>query len=157
MPALLIVRVDGVPGPKGSVNAFCVRCAKKRLPPAVVIKEQSEVGAAFRKAIARELRNHPMQMITMPVKTRATFFIHRQRMVRAGVTSSQWVPSHRTIVPIHHGSGDVEKHTRTLHDALQDAGVLADDCIVSDIDHRKRWADDANPPGMVFEIRETVL
>jgi Holliday junction resolvase RusA-like endonuclease len=98
-----------------------------------------------------------MQMITMPVKTRATFFIHRQRMVRAGVTSSQWVPSHRTIVPIHHGSGDVEKHTRTLHDALQDAGVLADDCIVSDIDHRKRWADDANPPGVVFEIRETVL
>jgi len=153
---LLIARVNGVPGPKGSVNAFCVRCAKKRLKPMVIVKEESEVGVLFRKVVAREARHIFVGSgtITGPVITRATFYIHRQKVVRAGVEIDRWVPSHESIVPVHHGSGDIEKHVRTIHDAFQDAGVLADDCQVSDLDVCKRWATAAHPPGVAIEISE---
>lgn len=157
MAALLLVRVDGVPGPKGSVSAFCVRCAKKRLKPAVVVKEQSDVGAAFRKVVARELRRHPIEMITGPIETRMTVYVHRQQIVKAGIVLAEWVPSHRTPVPVHHGSGDIEKHVRTIHDALKDAGSITDDALVSDLYARKRWATDEDPPGAVIEIREVKL
>lgn len=157
MSVLLIARVDGVPGPKGSVNAFCLRCAQRKLPQKVVIKEQSEVGALFRKVIVRELRHHPIERQTGPLKTTATFYIHRQRVVRSGVELERWVPSHETCVPVHHGSGDIEKHVRTVHDAMQDAGVLADDCQVSDLVAVKRWASDEHPPGLAIEISEVIL
>lgn len=154
MSVLLIARVDGVPGPKGSVNAFCLRCAQRKLPQKVVIKEQSEVGVLFRKVVARELRHHPIEMQTGPVKTTATFYIHRQRVVRAGVELDRWVPSNEPIVPIHHGSGDIEKHVRTVHDAMQDAGVFVEDCQVSDLNVCKRWATAAHPPGLAIVVSE---
>lgn len=154
MTVLLVARVDGVPGPKGSVNAFCLRCAQRKLPQKVVVKEQSDVGVLFRKVVTRELRRHPIEMQTGPVKTTATFYIHRQRVVRAGVELNKWVPSNASIVPIHHGSGDIEKHVRTVHDAMQDAGVFVEDCQVSDLDVRKRWATDAYPPGLAIVVSE---
>jgi Holliday junction resolvase RusA-like endonuclease len=154
---LLIASVEGVPGPKGSVNAFCVRCTKRRLPPAVVVKEQSDAGVLFRKVIARELRRHPLRAVETAIETRMTFYVHRQQIVRAGLSLAEWVPSHRSPVPIHRNSGDVEKHVRTVHDALMDAGVIQDDSQVSDLWARKRWADEINRPGLIIEIREVEL
>lgn len=153
MSTLLAV-IHGRPGPKGSVNAFCVRCARKRLPPAVVVKEQSEVGAAFRKAIVRALKGRTLPRFEgMAVETIATVYVERRRQVKAGVTLETFTPTSSTPLPIGHDSGDIEKHVRVLHDALQDAGVLADDCIVTDLHVRKRWADQDHPAGIEIEIR----
>ena len=158
MSNLLELFVKGIPGPKGSVNAFCVRCAKAKKPPAVIIKEQSEVGAAFRKTVAKTVKVHLVthrvnEIYTGDIETRLTFFIHRQRRVSAGVELDEWVPSHAGPRPTFRNSGDVEKHARTIHDALMDAGLILDDSQVWRTVSEKRWADVNNPPGVLLEVR----
>lgn len=153
----LSVRVDGTPGPKGSINAFCIRCGQRGFRQQIAIKEQSEVGVIFRKAIARYLRGamqrtEIMLLTGLPVETRLTVYIPRQRRVQAGRELDEWVPSHRTPYPMHQKSGDAEKHLRTLHDAMQDAGVIPDDCQVVRTSCEKRWADEEHPPGAEIEI-----
>lgn len=156
MSLLTLVRVDGIPGPKGSVNAFCLRCAKQRIPQSIVVKEQSEVGAAFRKTIAREIKHHlagRTEPFSGDIETRLTFFIHRQRRVKAGVELEEWVPSHAGPRPTFRKSGDVEKHARNVHDALMDAGLIEDDDQVWRTVVEKRWATEQDPPGVVVEVR----
>lgn len=151
---LVLAAVHGTPGPKGSLRAVCLRCARQRLASKVVMQEQSETGEKFRKIIARQLKVIAGQLaFTGPVETKLTFFIKRQRVVKAGVEQDQWVPSHAGPVPTHRNSGDVEKHVRTVHDALMDAGVLADDSQVWRVTAAKRWADEKNEPGAVIEVR----
>lgn len=159
MSLLLLTEVNGTPGPKGSVSAFCTRCARRNLRPAVAIKEDSKVGAGFRLAVARQLKAgsfHGMisdRPYTGPVETRLIFYIQRRRAVRGGVETDQWLPSHSGPYPTYQKSGDIEKHVRTVHDALMDAGVILDDSQVWRVVAEKRWADEKNEPGVVIEIR----
>lgn len=155
MNVLASARVDGRPGPKGSVNAFCIRCATRKLPQKVAVQEQSDVGALFRRVIKRELSRMPLPAAAAagPVETRFVFFIERRKVVRKGVETSVWIPSHSGPYPTHQQSGDVEKHIRTAHDALMDAGVILDDSQVWRTTAEKRWADADNPPGVVLEVR----
>jgi Holliday junction resolvase RusA-like endonuclease len=151
---LTVARVDGTPGPKGSLNGFCQRCAKFGYKQSVIMKEQSETGVKFRKVIARQLKVTRGQVAYAgPVETRLTFFIERQRKVKNGVELDEYVPTHQSPVPVHHGSGDVEKHTRVVHDALKDAGVLADDALVWRTVSEKVWADEEHAPGVLIEVR----
>lgn len=153
--ALVLARVDGTPGPKGSVVSFCQRCARFGYKQMIVTKEQSEVGVKFRKIIARQLKVTRGQVaFAGPVETRLTFFIKRRRKIKLGVELDEWVPTHQAPVPVHHGSGDVEKHVRVVHDALKDAGVLADDALVWRTTSEKVWATDEYPPGVMIEVRE---
>jgi Holliday junction resolvase RusA-like endonuclease len=153
----LSVRVLGTPGPKGSVNAFCVRCAQRRLKQQIVIKEESDNGIHFRKltkqALVKELQTLELQKgFCGGLETHLTVFIERRRQVRNGVETGQWVPSHESPWPIHQQSGDAEKHVRVLHDALQDAGVIANDSQVVRQISEKVWADETNPPGAQIEV-----
>lgn len=155
MTALVVARVDGTPGPKGSLNGFCQRCAKFGYKQMIVMKEQSEVGVRFRKLVARQLKVGQGQLaFAGPVQTNLTFWIKRQRKVKNGVELDEWVPTHQSPVPVHHGSGDVEKHVRVIHDALKDAGVLADDALVWRTVAEKLWADEEHAPGVMIEVRE---
>ena len=151
--AVLSLAVEGVPGPKGSVNAFCVRCAKRGLPQSIVVKEQSDTGVAFRRRIAMALRSAsvPNHIWEGAVETRLTVFIARRIQIKNGKPTGEPVPSHRTPAPRHQQSGDAEKHVRVLHDALQDAGIIADDCQVIRQSSEKRWAD-GREPGIEFEV-----
>jgi Holliday junction resolvase RusA-like endonuclease len=158
MSLLALVRVDGIPGPKGSLNAFCPTCARKKLPQRVVVKEQSDVGVTFRRAVSRQVKKLLVQdrvneIYAGDIETRLIFFIHRQKRVKAGVELEEWVPSHSGPRPTFQKSGDVEKHARTVHDALMDAGLIVDDSQVWRTTAEKRWADAANPPGCVVEVR----
>lgn len=151
----LSVRVLGIPGPKGSVNAFCLRCAQRGVPQKIVVKEQSDNGVAFRKLIARELRlirEVPNHIWEGPLETHLAVYIPRQAQIKAGSPTGEWVPSHRSAYPMHQKSGDAEKHVRVLHDALQDAGIIADDCQVIRQSSEKLWADETHPPGAEFTI-----
>lgn len=156
MTLLALAHVEGIPGPKGSLNGFCPTCAKRGLPQRVVMKEQSEVGVRFRKVVARWLnRAAAPERIAYcgPVETRLIFFIPRQMAVKNGVEQGSSVPSHDIPMPTHRNSGDVEKHVRTVHDALMDANVIKDDSQVWRIVAEKRWADAENPPGVVIEVK----
>ena len=155
MSSLVLARVNGIPGPKGSVVSFCQRCARFNYKQMIVTKEQSEVGVKFRKVVARQLKvTRGQTAFAGPVETRLTFYIERKRSVAKGPGFGQWVPSHQTPVPVHHGSGDVEKHVRVIHDALKDAGVLADDALVWRTVSEKLWADEKHPTGVMIEVRE---
>lgn len=162
MSLIISVRVDGAPGPKGSLNAFCTTCARLKRPQKIVIKEDSEVGVQFRKLIKRAvsvLRHKPelRETVTGAVETVVTFYIERRKVIKNGVETDEWWPSHSGPLPIHQQSGDTEKHVRTLHDALQDAGLFLNDSQVTDVRARKRWADADNPPGAVIEVHEVIL
>jgi len=151
------VSIPGRPGPKGSLNPFCIRCAQKRLPQKIGVKEDSTVGAAFRKVIARAVKALSPVTRTEATQTVVTIYIERQKQVRGGVELETYVPSSMTPIPIAHQHGDIEKHVRTLHDALQDAGLLADDCVVSDLVARRRWATPEHPAGIEIEISDARL
>lgn len=156
MSLLLLAEVNGAPGPKGSVSAFCTRCAAKGLRSAVVVKEESEVGTRFRGAVVRQLKADPITWVRPyagPVETRLIFYIQRRRAVRGGVETDEWLPSHSGPYPTYQKSGDIEKHVRTVHDALMDAGVILDDSQVWRVVAEKRWADEVNKPGVVIEVR----
>ena len=153
----LLAAIAGRPGPKGSLVPICLRCAKRKLPQQTILKEQSEVGMAFRKAIARYLKGHGRQPFMGATETIVTVYIERQHMVKGGVKLEGYVPSSSTPRPIHRNSGDIEKHVRVLHDALQDVHLLADDSIVTDLIARKRWADEEHPAGIEIEIRDAQL
>src|SRR4051812_24329181 len=117
MSDLLTVRVHGIPGPKGSLSAFCPTCARKGLPQKVQIREQSDVGISFRKAVkltvVRNLIDPLAAPYPGPIETHLIFFIHRQKRVKAGVELNEYVPSHAGPRPTFRNSGDVEKHART--------------------------------------------
>jgi len=157
MTLLALAHVEGIPGPKGSLNGFCPTCARRGLPQRVVMKEQSEVGVKFRKTVARQLRDSAFSNFSASylgdVQTRLIFFIPRQMAVKNGVEQDYPVPSHDTERPTHRNSGDVEKHVRTVHDALMDVSAIKDDSQVWRTVAEKRWADAENPPGCVVEVK----
>jgi Holliday junction resolvase RusA-like endonuclease len=151
--------VTGRPGPKGSVTPYCVRCANRRLPQNIAVREQSKVGEVWRKVITKALRPPKAQAQPRTIQTRTTamIYIDRKRQVRGGVELESYVPSSMTAAPLHQGTGDIEKHVRTLHDALQDALVLANDSIVTTLVVGKRWADEQHPAGVEILIEDDPL
>lgn len=156
MGLLIEGRVDGAPGPKGSLNGFCLACAKAGRPQKVVFKEQSEVGVAFRKLVAYAVRKWMRGLAVQPfagaVEVDAIFYIARRRQVKGGVETDEFTPEHRKPYPTFRNSGDVEKHVRTVHDALMDAGLIEDDSQVVQVFARKRWATSMNPPGVRIKV-----
>jgi len=155
MPGLLLT-VPGTPGPKGSVKAWCTRCAKRRFPQRVVVTEESQNGVQARERYARAAKfawsGRPR--MTGPLAVWMWVSIERRMQIKNGQPTGQPVPSHAGPYPTHRNSGDIEKHARTLHDALQDAGVIADDAQVVHLHVYKCWADDVDIPGITFEVRE---
>jgi len=151
--------IPGRPGPKGSVTAYCVRCANRRLPQKIAVREQSKVGEVWRKVIAKALRRPKAEaeMRSTATRTTAMIYIDRKRQVRGGVELESYVSSSMTPAPISQHSGDIEKHVRTLHDALQDALVLADDSVVTTLVVGKRWADSGHPAGIEIVIEDDPL
>lgn len=147
----LTFEVPGIPGPKGSLSAFCVTCAKARRPQNVVLKEQSGPGVAFRKATVRAVKAQtPAGTGTFrgALAIDLTVYIPRQAQIKNGQPTGLWTPGTSTPYPINRNTGDIEKHARNTHDALQDAGLIADDSTIVDLTVRKRWA--SPTPGAPF-------
>lgn len=62
-------------------------------------------------------------------------------------------PSHETEWPVAVDIGDVDKLTRNLLDALQQAGVIADDRNVIGGAELKRWCKPGEEPGVEILVR----
>jgi crossover junction endodeoxyribonuclease RusA len=54
-------------------------------------------------------------------------------------------------LPISRSAGDIDKHARTILDALQLSGIIADDAQVVDLKVSKRYAEDIS--GVTISIR----
>lgn len=51
-------------------------------------------------------------------------------------------------------SGDLDKLTRNLLDAMQDAGLIMDDCMVIELRVIKIWATEHVKPGIVVAVED---
>lgn len=51
-------------------------------------------------------------------------------------------------------SGDLDKLTRNLLDAMQESRMIVDDCMVVRLDVKKMWANDLYEPGMFVVVRD---
>lgn len=60
--------------------------------------------------------------------------------------------SNRDVLPIKRSSGDVDKHSRNILDALDDAGVYADDSQVVSLHIDKKYIDAAGVVGAVITV-----
>lgn len=47
---------------------------------------------------------------------------------------------------------DVDNLAKSILDAAQNAGLMVNDCLVTDLDVRKRFADDIHPEGVELDV-----
>ena len=128
---ILDVHVLGTPRPKGSMRIITRNVMKES--SATSPEWRSAVVAAAYKAIAcgcddsecRTLNNGYPYTGPVNVLIELEFVAPKKR---------QPLPSTRT-------TGDLDKHARNILDALQDAAVLKDDCVVVDLRISKRYSD----------------
>lgn len=149
--------IPGNPAPKGSLK--CVGGPKGRGHRLV---EDNARTAPWRKKIADGLRHHwPTNARAddrQPVGAEITLTIDRPaNHYGTGRNATVLKPS-APRWPVGHNTGDIDKHARLVLDALQDAGVLPDDCIVVELNARKayvgcRWTPDAlGHAGVVIRV-----
>lgn len=127
------VAVDGIPKPKGSLKHI----GRGRLV------EQVAGSGTWRQRVAWASREqHHGQPLAGP--TVVDFEVR--------VTPPKSALKTRVTFPITRSSGDVDKHSRNVLDALKDGGILADDSIVVDLRARKRHCLPGEVPGAVIEV-----
>lgn len=135
MTAMTRVRilVEGDPKPKGSLKHI----GRGRLV------EQVAGSGTWRQRVAlasrSQHRGQPMSGATV-----VDFEVR--------VAPPKSAPKTRVTLPVTRSSGDVDKHSRNVLDALVDGGVLADDSIVVDLRARKRHCLPGELPGAVIEV-----
>lgn len=152
----LTFNVNERPRPKGSLDA-----RSERGTTHVQLRESVDPEGVFRTAVARaawsaatglipsgarkytDLRTPAfrgkLKAYSGPVETSMAF-----RFDRKAGHGALWAPGHPlTAKNLALGVGDIEKLVRNVHDALVDAGVLADDHQVVTLGRcTKRWTDE---------------
>ncbi len=151
---LLAFEVPAVqPKPKGSLNGRCLRDRKHT----VVYREQVDGSKGYRTAVRnaciKEMRRiESFEPFPYAVHVRATFYLAKSYVIKAGKRTDAFWPSHETPLPIAHDTGDTDKLCRNVGDALKDAKLIADDSIITKwLDPQKLWAPD-NIPTTFIEV-----
>lgn len=86
------------------------------------------------------------------VEVHRFFRFEREVRTAAGHEGETW-PSQDTPWPTVKFIGDVDKLTRNLLDALEQSGVIADDCLVTAGAETKRWCLPGEEPGVELLVR----
>lgn len=138
---MIAMRVLGHPAPQGS----------KRHVGRGIMVEASKAVTPWREAVVTECKRHQVAglMIDAPVDVFLSFYFPRPAGHYAASgevkASAPKYPSRRSV-------GDLDKLVRSTLDALVQASVIADDCLVVDLTARKRYATIANPRGAVIRL-----
>lgn len=147
-------RVTGVePAPKGSLAGRCLthpKVGQKALNPArVVISEDANRGRPFRRALEAAAKVHMPEQAErgQPLKVTVVFGV-----TRTAAAKTRMFPSLRSAQGI---GGDLDKMVRLVLDALESAGVLADDAQVVKLEASKDYFDQlggATAPGLYVRV-----
>lgn len=127
---LVTIRVYGRPAPQGSKirTKWGMRESSKFLPA---------WRDAIREAAKQYLDNHAGDFpIVDACNLDVTFYIERPASIK------------RNRRPLPVVKPDWDKLARTM-DSLTDAGILLDDCLITDAQVRKRYADDEDPGALI--------
>lgn len=87
------------------------------------------------------------------VEVHRFFRFEREVRTAAGARTGEVWASHEQPWPIAHDIGDVDKLTRNVLDALEQAGVIANDCQVVGGVELKRWCSPGEQPGVDLLVR----
>lgn len=148
--------IPGTPAPKGSLKCIGGKGRGHQLI------EDNARTKPWREKLARLLRRswptdqhaEPKQ----PIGAEITISIDRTPSHRGTGRNAHVLKASAPSYPTGHNTGDVDKHARLTLDALQDAGILPDDCIVVDLHIRKAYVgcsstpDALGHPGVVIRL-----
>jgi Holliday junction resolvase RusA-like endonuclease len=150
-PALLVFQVDGDAKAKGSMSSSLIKRGDGSLVtrangmPATAVFENGgrhrgwarTVRAAAKAAIAGG-----WAVITRPVVLEVTFYFERPQKHHLGDDRSRQLRPNAPRYVTAHNRGDLSKLIRAVEDAITDAGVWSDDCLIVGYGNSsKLWAE----------------
>lgn len=140
---MITLQVPGTPKPKGSL-----KCIGRRGKVAhVLIEDAGEQLTTWRERVTYAARQAKTTYPKgTPVSVYIDFYIPRPLSHHSTVPPrNKILPRYLEAQPVTRSSGDLDKLTRTILDAITDGGLLDDDSQVVELIVRKYYAD--NPPG----------
>lgn len=141
MSALASFHVPGRPRTKGSLKVITPRGRKP------ILIEDHAHSEPWRKRIKAAIlaQCSPFETIAVPFAMRATFVFEQ-----AGPSAQHlsWPVLNAGV----NASGDLDKLLRNLLDAMQDSGLILDDCLVVQVITSKAWANEYRTPGVHVEV-----
>lgn len=128
------IRIDGIPIPQGS---------KQENPYGRGVRDaNAERLHPWRKHVAGVARDQCLyhETLTGPVKVWIRFTFERPPSHYRTGRNAHRLRDNAPVLPTGHDLGDIDKLVRAIFDSLQDAGVVADDCLFVDLRTRKVYA-----------------
>lgn len=145
----LTATVHGRPATQGSKSAFVVR-RRNGTVRAGMREAGSDALKPWREAVrstVRDVIGRAWEPVEGPVEVVVTFSLPKPASA----------PKRRRTWPVGARSGDVDKLTRAVFDALTDAGVWVDDSQVVRVDAGKVFVGDGlSSPGAVVSVFRVV-
>ena len=152
--ASLTFTVTAVPKPQGSKRGFVVKGKDGGKPRAIIVDADKEPLRSFRDAVRAEAlaaAGDGWQALTGPLTVSLAFALPKPKVAERG--PRRW--------PIGKNAGDVDKLTRSVLDALTDAGIWGDDGQVVDLHVTKDYPETAgggylHAPGVRVLISQSI-
>lgn len=136
MSEVITFTAPGDPIPQGSKSAFVRGKRAVMIEANPRLKTWRQIVTLYARRHAGKFTGHRALHVTY------VFYLTKPKSVL------RWLP---WVKP------DLDKLIRAVNDSISNAGVWDDDSRVTAITSRKRYADDANPPGAIITIREDTL
>lgn len=133
----------GTPKPKGrprTVTNKKTGFVNTYTPEDTVTWEQAIEWQA-KQALAAMTLDHPGEYDCLPLEKRLMFDM------RFNVKRPASTPK-KVLFPLKSRPGDIDNMAKCVLDALQNVGVILNDCQVTDMNARKRFADQDHPEGV---------
>lgn len=141
MSKLATFHVPGRPRTKGSLKVITPRGRKP------ILIEDHAHSEPWRKRIKAAIlaQCSPIKTIAVPFAMRATFVFAQEG---PSAQHLHWPVLNAGV----NASGDLDKLLRNLLDAMQDSGLILDDCLWVSGTAAKVWASDSVAPGAYVEV-----
>lgn len=153
--------VFGVPVPQGSMK--CIG-ARGKVKHQLVSSNEPDLTPWRNRIVAAAQRDYPETGSVAqfaqyePVSIEITYSLPRPANQYGTGRNAGVVKASAPPYPTATRTGDIDKLERAILDALTMAGVLHDDAQVTDVTHRKRYADPLVTPGSdVLELPGVVI
>jgi Holliday junction resolvase RusA-like endonuclease len=113
--------------------------------PDDTVSWEGNIGWQAKQALAALHQMHPGQFDVLPLANRLMI------QLRFNIKRPQSLPK-KVLYPMKSRPGDIDNLDKCVLDALQNVGVIRDDCQVTDLDSMKRFADQDHPEGVEIQI-----
>jgi len=113
--------------------------------PDATVSWEDTIAWQAKQALAAMMVDHPGEYDVLPLKGR--IMMNLRFNLKRPVSTPKKVE-----YPMSSHKGDLDNLEKSVLDALQKVGIIDDDKTVTDMDSRKRFADDNHPEGVEIEL-----